>query len=48
MNKPTDFNQLASQPERYHELSTPEKNHLSIYIKPEILDAELKRIFYTT
>lgn len=48
MNNPTDFNQLAGQPHRYHELSTPEKNHLSLYTKPEILDAELKRIFYTT
>lgn len=48
MNNPTDFNQLAELPDRYHELSTPERNHLSLYIKPEILDAELKRIFYTT
>ena len=48
MNSPSDFNLLANQPHRYHELSLPDRNHLSIYTRPEIMEAEFKRIFYTT
>lgn len=48
MNNPRDFNRLATQPDHFHELSLPDRNHLSIYTKPEILEAELQRIFYRT